>query len=80
MDFSKPIKSPGTRTRPPHPDIPGVDDADGFAGSDFWVWKNILPESAGKAHNVPNPMSVIGPGTGVSLASRLHWGRVARSR
>jgi hypothetical protein len=75
MDFSKPIRSPGTRARPPPLDIPGGEDADGAAGSDFWVWKNILPESPGKANNVSNPMSVVGPGVGAgtSLASKLHW-------
>jgi hypothetical protein len=53
---------------------PGEDDETG-AGSDFFVWDNILPESAGQAHNVTNPMSVIGPGidTSLSLASRLQW-------
>jgi len=55
--------------------VPGVEDDETGAGSDFFVWDNILPESAGQAHNVPSPMSVVGPGSGVSisLASRLHW-------
>jgi len=54
--------------------VPGIEDETG-AGSDFYVWDNVLPESAGQAHNVPSPMSVIGPGidTSLSLASRLQW-------
>lgn len=74
MDFSKPIRAPGTLTRTPNLDIPGLDDADSGAGSDFRIEDNILPESAGKAHNVPNPMSIIGPGAAMpSLASKLCW-------
>jgi hypothetical protein len=74
MDFNKPIKAPGTRTRPPRLDIPGVDDADSGAGA-FWVWDNILPESPGSAKNTPNPMTVQAPGidTSTSLASKLCW-------
>ncbi|MBW2232980.1 MAG: hypothetical protein JRH17_21550, partial [Deltaproteobacteria bacterium] len=35
--------------------VPGVEDDETGAGSDFFVWDNILPESAGQAHNVPSP-------------------------
>ena len=70
MDFSKPLKAPGTRAYPPGIELPGVEDETG-AGSDFFVWDNILPESAGHAHDVPSPMSVQAPG--LSLADRLHW-------
>lgn len=72
MDFSEPVKAPGTRAYPPDLELPGVED-ESDAGSDFYVWDNILPDSPGSAHSVPNPMSVVAPGTGFSLASKLNW-------
>ncbi len=74
MDFNKPPRT----LAPVFPDEPldlGIDDEDSGAGSDFFVWDNILPESAGQAHDTPSPMSVVGPGidTGTSLAAQLHW-------
>jgi hypothetical protein len=55
--------------------VPGIEDDETGAGSDFFVWDNVLPESAGQAHNVPSPMSVQAPGIdlGTSLASKLRW-------
>jgi hypothetical protein len=75
VDFSKPVKAPGTRACPPDIELPRVGDEDTGAGSDFFVWKNVLPDSPGKAHNVSSPMDITNPaiGTGVSLAARLHW-------
>jgi hypothetical protein len=68
------INVPARPMFPREAPVPGVEDETG-AGSDFYVWDNILPESAGQAHNMPSPMSVIAPGieTSLSLASRLHW-------
>jgi hypothetical protein len=74
VDFSKPVKAPGTRACPPDIELPGVED-ESDAGSDFYVWDNVLPESAVQAYNVPSPMDITNPGlaTGISLAARLHW-------
>ena len=71
MDFSKPANAPATRHRPPDYEAPRLDDNETGPGSDFWVWDSILPESPGKAHDVPSPLSVQAPG--LSLAARLHW-------
>lgn len=75
MDFSKQIRSPGTLTRPPPVDLPGVDDNGSVPGSEFRIQDNILPPSPGKAHDVANPMTVQAPGimAGTSLAARLCW-------
>ena len=71
MDFSKPPRAPGTRTRPPNIELPIVEDDETGPGSEFRIEDNILPESPGRAHDVPSPMSVQAPG--LSLASQLHW-------
>jgi len=75
VDFSKPVKAPGTRPFPPHLDAPSVDDAETGAGSDFWIRKPVLGPADNSRPSSPNPMSVVGPGldTSQSLASRLHW-------
>ena len=76
MDFAKPKKAPGARACPPAIDLPfdfELDDTD--AESDFAIWKNILPDSPGKASNSSSPFTVQAPGidTGMPLAARLHW-------
>jgi hypothetical protein len=74
MDFDWPPR-PMAPMFPDEALVPGIEDDETGAGSDFFVWDTVLPESAGQAHNVPSPMSVIGPGfdTSPSLASRLQW-------
>ena len=68
------INVPASPVFPGEDLVPGVEDETG-AGSDFFVWDNILPESAGQAHNVPSPMSIQAPGidTSITLVSKLHW-------
>ena len=75
VDFSKPVTAPGTRAYPPDVELPGVEDDETGAGSDFWVWDCVLPDSAGQTHNVPTPMDITNPGLaiGTSLAAQLHW-------
>ncbi len=76
MDFNKPAGRLGPRVFPERYEHPlDYEDDETGAGSDFYIWDNILPDSPGCAHNVSNPMSVQAPGidTGTSLATRLHW-------
>ena len=76
MDFNKPAGRLGPPVFPERYEHPlDYEDDETGAGSDFFVWDIILPDSPGSAHNVPNPMSVQAPGieTGLSLAARLHW-------
>ena len=76
MDFNKPAGRLGPHVFPERYEHPlDYEDDETGAGSDFYIWDNILPDSPGSAHSVPNPMSVQAPGidTSVSLASRLHW-------
>ena len=76
MDFQKPAGRLGPLVFPERYGYPlDYEDDETGAGSDFFVWDIILPDSPGSAHNVPNPMSVQGPGidTGTSLAARLNW-------
>jgi hypothetical protein len=76
MDFDNPAGRLGPSVFPERYEHPLDYEDDGTgAGSDFYVWDIILPDSPGSAHNTPSPMSVQAPGidTGTSLASRLNW-------